>query len=103
MKANPKEILSSSREVGLSEQDDERPYGMVLPFDTDDEEFVRGFVLGMMWRSLELQGWAHGLVYPRSAEMVMRMAESKGLSFTAIAHGDDWLEVTIGTPVDLPA
>ncbi|MFC3986491.1 hypothetical protein [Streptosporangium jomthongense] len=70
-------------------------YGLVLPFDTDDEEFVRGFQLGMLWRSLELTGHAHGLAYARAAEMVMRMAEAKNLPFTAQITGD-WAEVTIG-------
>jgi len=72
-----------------------------LPFDTDDEEFVRGWALGEMWKSLELQGWAHGLIYARSAEMVMRMAVAKGLPFTAQVYDDGvWMEATIGAPIE---
>lgn len=72
-------------------------YGLVLPFDTDDEEFVRGWQLGQLWARIEDHGHAEGVIYSRSAEMVMRMAEAKSLPFTATVHDDLWTWVTIGT------
>lgn len=77
---------------------DDQTYGLVLPFDTDNEEFVRGWQLGMLWARMEDAGRAEGLVYTRSAEMVMRIAESKGVPFTATVHDDTWTWVTIGEP-----
>jgi|HubBroStandDraft_2_1064218.scaffolds.fasta_scaffold54488_3 hypothetical protein len=76
-------------------------YGLVLAFDTDDFEFTRGFALGQLWERLERhpEGIA-ATVLAASAEMVMRIAEAKGLPFTAEPAGDsgEWLWVTIGSP-----
>lgn len=84
----------------LGEDDD---YSCVLPFDTDDPEFVRGFQIGQLWERLNHQPHAVGMVFTRSAEMVMRMAERKGLPFTATIYDDEWTLAAIGLPADLDA
>lgn len=77
----------------MSDEDGE--YGLVLPFDTDDPEFTRGFETGQLWERLERDGMADQLIHAENAEMVMRMAEAKGLGFRADDVGNGWLAVTI--------
>lgn len=75
---------------------DDAEYGLVLPFDTDEPEFTRGFEAGQLWERLERDGRAAQLIHAENTEMVMRMAESKGLRFCAEDIGDGWLTVTVG-------
>lgn len=69
---------------------------LVLPFDTDDPEFTRGFEAGQLWERIERDGVADQLIHAENAEMVMRIAEVKGLTFRAEDVGDGWLTVVIG-------
>ena len=73
-------------------------YSLVLAFDSDDPEFTRGFAAGQIWERLEQSGYAERLVTTSNAEMVMRIAEAKGLPFSAEDVGYDWLQVRIGHP-----
>lgn len=78
-------------------------YGLILAFDTDEPEFTRGFSLGMLWQKLEHDPrGVEATLTVECAEMVMRIAEAKGLPFTAEPAGDsgEWLWVTIGHPVE---
>jgi hypothetical protein len=68
---------------------------LVLAFDTDEPEFTRGFEAGQLWERLERDGIAAQLIHAENAEMVMRMAEEKGLRFSAEDVGDGWLSVAI--------
>jgi hypothetical protein len=70
---------------------------LVLAFDTDEPEFTRGFEAGQLWERLERDGMAAQLVHAGNAEMVMRMAEAKGLKFCANDAGDGWLGVFMGS------
>ena len=70
---------------------------LVLPFDTDEPEFTRGFEAGQLWERLERDGLAAQLIHAENAEMVMRMAEAKRLEFSANDAGDGWLAVFIGS------
>lgn len=75
--------------------DDQATYGLVLPFDSDDPEFTRGFEAGIIWERTE-EGPYSGLIHAENAEMVMRIAEARGMSFAAQDAGDDeWLNVVI--------
>lgn len=80
----------------MSDQDAE--YGLILPFDSDEPEFTRGFEAGQLWERLERDGCADQLLHDGNAEMVMRMAERKALSFKAEDVGGGWLRVIIGPP-----
>jgi hypothetical protein len=74
---------------------EEGEFGLVLAFDTDDPEFTRGFEAGQLWERLERDGAADQLIHAENAEMVMRIAESRGLAFKAEDAGDGWLHVTL--------
>lgn len=74
---------------------DDAEYGLVLRFDTDDPEFVRGFELGQLWERIERDGAVSQLIHAENAEMVMRIAESKGLRFRAEYAGDGWMTVAL--------
>lgn len=73
-------------------------WGLVLAFDTDDPEFTRGVEAGIIWAHLETYRCHEGIVSNANAEMVIRMAEARGMPFHAEELGDEWLYVTIGTP-----
>lgn len=76
--------------------DGEHRWGLVLAFDSDDPEFTRGFEAGRIWQATEeARPWS-GLVSAGNAEMVMRIAESRGMTFRGEYLGNDWYEVEIG-------
>lgn len=67
---------------------------MILPFDTDDEDFVRGFECGRIWTLMAENPYAlTGLIFHAvNAEMVLRMIEAKGLELTVEFTDDDqWM------------
>lgn len=66
---------------------DESTYGLVLAFDTDDPEFVRGFQVGIIWGATEHGAW-EGMVEGANTEMVMRIAEARGMRFVAEPAGE---------------
>jgi hypothetical protein len=70
---------------------------LALPFDTDGSEFRRGVEIGMLWEQTERAVVpVQATVHADCAEMVIRIAEARGVPFTAEPIGDDWLAVTIG-------
>lgn len=84
----------------------------VLPFPTDDPSFVLGFEAGGVWRALEgaMNGRAAvatlGLEVPEGswlvkqtvhasqAEMMLRMAEAKGMALEWRELDETWAEAT---------
>jgi hypothetical protein len=82
----------------------EAEYGLILAFDSDSAEFTRGFEAGQLWERLERDGYADQLIHAENAEMVMRMAESRGrgLDFSAEDVGYGWMHITIGHIPDRP-
>jgi hypothetical protein len=91
-------------------------YSLTLPFDSDDPEFARGFECGALWHTIEyvagrhaaeeLAGYPDGThvaeiksaIHGTSAEMIMRMCDSKGWAFSAEPLDADWLAVTLTPP-----
>ena len=71
---------------------------LALPFDSDSAEFRRGVEVGMLWaRVCEREpATTVMMIHADNAEMVVRIAEARGLPFAAEPVGDDWLHVTIG-------
>lgn len=70
-------------------------HACLLPFDTDDAEFARGFEAGRLWALLrsdedEVVECIHG----SNVEMAMRLAEATGRTVVATELGHDWLEAT---------
>ena len=87
-------------------------FGLVLPFDTDDPEFVRGWEAAEVWRDLTtLPVWAvryERTVHTSNLEMVLRMAERSGWSIRPEAATDEdgnaydeWTVVVLDRLVDL--
>ncbi len=73
-------------------------WGLVLQFDTDSPQFCRGFEVGQIWAATE-GGFAwEGLIHAVNAEMVMRVAEARGLVFSGEYAGDggEWMQVRVG-------
>jgi hypothetical protein len=69
-------------------------YGLVLPFDTDEPEFTRGFEAGVIWERTE-NGPYEGLIHAENAEMVIRIAEAREMTFVGEDVGNDWMQVTL--------
>lgn len=88
-----------SQAFGLWDDTDEENPVLMLEYDSSNPEFARGFQCGMIWQLL------HGginefeiPVYVTNAEMVMRMAEVAGYSYTAkyeneseVGEEHDWM------------
>ena len=77
--------------------DDEPPSGwaLVLPYDTDNPEFVRGFEAGVLWQQMDSNHHLQVSIHASNAEMVMRMAEAKGFSFRAEPVDEMWMHVEL--------
>ena len=83
--------------------DDEATYGMVLPFDTDDEEFCRGVEMGIVWAELKHRdAWDRfdATVHGNNAEMMVRIAEATNRPLTTHDTDPEWFSVTFGAVHD---
>ena len=86
-----------------------------LPFDAGSLDFQRGVEFGLLFIRVKYYDRAEAVTHADMAELVMRLAESRGLPFSASPHehgercaectgcsdckdGSDWLDVTIGSP-----
>jgi hypothetical protein len=76
----------------VSEQAD---YSLVLPFDSDDPEFTRGFEAGMLWERMEHTDELEVTVHDGNAEMIMRMCEARGWAFQGEQVADGWMHVQL--------
>jgi hypothetical protein len=67
----------------------------LLPFDTDDGEFVRGFEAGRLWALLrETDEEVVETVHAANAEMILRLSEATGRHVQAVDLDENWIEVT---------
>lgn len=68
-------------------------FGLVLPFDTDDPEFVRGWEAAEVWHDLTtLPGWVaryERTIHTSNLEMVLRIVERTEWTLRAEAATDD--------------
>jgi hypothetical protein len=66
--------------VGREQPEGVDGHALLLPFDTDDPEFARGFEAGRVWAVLQLQPDEEVDVelHASNAEMAIRMAEATG-------------------------
>jgi len=70
-------------------------HSCLLPFDTDDPEFVRGFECGRVWAMLRIDTDAFdAIAHDANIEMVMRMAEATGRVAAGEELGDGWINVS---------
>jgi hypothetical protein len=71
-------------------------FGCVLPFDTDDSEFCRGFEAGRLWEMLrDHEGdapLAGQQFHASNAEMILRMLDALGRNdLRADIEDDTWM------------
>jgi hypothetical protein len=71
-------------------------YGCLLPFDSDDPEFARGFELGRLWELLRERPEDEVLEYAHAAnaEMLIRLGEATSRRVRSEELGGGWLSVT---------
>jgi hypothetical protein len=75
-------------------------YGALLAFDTDDPTFARGFEMGRLWETLG-QPLDEPLVMTFHAcniEMILRIAEARGVDAQSEDLDATWIEVTFAAP-----
>ncbi len=72
-------------------------FGLVLPFDTDDTEFVRGFEAGRLWEQLKSCDEVHQTIHATNAEMAIRMCEEMDREFSAEVLDETWVELRVET------
>lgn len=75
---------------------DNHHFSLVLPFDTGSPEFRRGVEIGVLWATLQLRGRAGGTVCWETASTLMKIADEKGLRFSATRLDETWVTVSIG-------
>lgn len=67
----------------------------LLPFDTDDAEFSRGFEAGRLWALLRTtEDEVVETVHASNAEMILRLGEATGRHVRAVDLDDNWIEAT---------
>jgi len=77
-------------------------HACLLPFDTDDPEFARGFEAGRLWAILRSgDDEVVQCIDASNAEMAMRLAEATERTVVATELGHDWLEATFSPPACL--
>ncbi len=77
-------------------------FNMLLPFDTDDDQFARGFEAGRIWdllgRAISDEEMPVGpvTVHASNAEMILRMAEVQGVTVEWNDLDDTWADISFG-------
>lgn len=79
----------------LDDDDDEPPF-----VDGCDVPFLTGWTLGRIWARLQTSSIVRAVVPTYGTEMVIRIAEAKGLPFKAEYLSDTFMLVQIGTPAE---
>lgn len=70
-------------------------YNLTLAFDSDVEEFARGFEAGDIWGRMKETRQVNQLISVANVEMVIRMAESQDWTFSGEPVNDDWFQVRL--------
>jgi hypothetical protein len=80
-------------------------HGLLLPFDTDDRQFARGFEAGRLWAALRAipdEPVEGVIVHADNAEMAMRMAEATGRRVVGQESDDAyWITLTFEAAEDV--
>lgn len=71
-------------------------FELLLPFDSDDPEFTRGFEAGRLWERIKNDhtNWDQ-MIHPSNAEMVIRMCEAEGRTFRSEEVNEEWINIFI--------
>lgn len=79
--------------LGMSDSDS---YSLVLPFDSDNPEFTRGFEIGRIYGQLDTRPpTLNGTIHATNAEMLIRVAEQAGYTYRGEPLGPDFLAVAL--------
>ena len=64
---------------------------LVLAFDTDDEQFARGFEAGLLWAEMrDADRPVETMIHASNTELALRMAEAAGRDLTGEILDDTW-------------
>lgn len=70
-------------------------FELLLAFDTDDPEFVRGVEVGRLWHIARSDvDTIDETIHASNAEMAMRIGEATGRPFTAARVDDMWIRIS---------
>jgi hypothetical protein len=70
-------------------------FDLVVEFDRDEVTFARGVEVGMLWQRLHAETMpVDAMVHVDNMEMVIRLADARGVSVRADDSDGDWLFVT---------
>lgn len=78
-------------------------WGLVLAFDTDDFEFVRGMEAGIVWGALQKLDATEShevFVHGYNAEMMVRISEATNRHIETQDTDPDWMSVKFGPVCD---
>lgn len=72
-------------------------YTLLLPFDTDNSDFIRGVEVGRLWEIMKFTPEAfEETVHLANAEMVLRIAETQNRTVESEEHDEIWMTVKFG-------
>lgn len=70
-------------------------FSLVLPFDTDDPGFVRGFEAGRLYEQLKSGEEVQQTIHATNSEMAIRMCEQQERAFSAEVLDGTWTELRV--------
>lgn len=66
---------------------------LLMPFDTDDPQFVRGFEAGQLWERLSQRPDEHSVtLHSTNMQMAIRTASAKGYAVEFQQEDNTWIE-----------
>lgn len=76
-------------------------FSLLLPFDSDDPTFTRGFEAGALWAQLSAASWTVGVdedhgwyqLHETNLEMAIRIGEALSLECRLVGESPGWIEV----------
>lgn len=74
---------------------DDGDYGLILGFDTDEPEFVRGFEAGRLYELMRDGAPFEQTIHASNTEMAMRICETHDRAFTAESLDDNWTQLEV--------
>lgn len=101
--------LNEEINAGIFEKTGEHEFGLVLPFDSDDPEFIRGFACGQTWQLLEMgEPYVETTITSDNLYMFVTMADTKGYHIEMEETGAkasnlldaQWLRISLTKKVD---
>ena len=87
--------------------EDETTYNLIIAFDTDDDEFIRGFEIGSLYEcvrplaEVQTDEPFRRQIHASNIEMALRIAEYADLSMRIEPYDDeDWVDVVFSVKAD---